>query len=187
SGGRDGQFGSSSWNFQHCRTSGDEAREWRSPDRPTDQPTNRKRLAAAHASGLDSFCWFPIPRQQFVEPIDRMPVDHALEHVMQVSVGFDVVQFSSFNQRAECRPARSAIIRSGEQMILSTEGNRADRALNRIGVELDTTIVQEPREPMPARQRIADRISELAAARRAAELLFQPELQIVDEWLGERP
>src|SRR5262249_29478537 len=45
--------------------------------------TDRKRLAAAHASDIDSFCRLPIPRQQFIEPIDRMPVDHALEHIMQ--------------------------------------------------------------------------------------------------------
>src|SRR5262249_7722683 len=40
---------------------------------------------------------------------------------------------------------------------------------------------------MPTRQRIADRFGELATAGRAGELLFQPELQIVDERLGERP
>ena len=70
-----------------------------------------------------------------------MPVDHALEHVVQIRVGFDIVQFGSFNERTERRPARSAVIRSSEQMILSTEGNGADRALDGIGVELDTTIV----------------------------------------------
>ena len=68
-----------------------------------DRQTDRKRPAAAHASRLDSFCGFPIPRQQSIESIDRMPVDHALEHVMQVSVGFDVVQFSSL-----CRPPNYA-------------------------------------------------------------------------------
>jgi hypothetical protein len=52
----------------------------------------RKRPAAAHASDLDCFCRLPIPGQQFVDPIDRMPLDHALEHVMQVRVGFDVWQ-----------------------------------------------------------------------------------------------
>src|SRR6266540_2052894 len=72
-------------------------------------------------------------------------------------------------------------------MIFTTQCNGANRALNRIGVELDTTIVQEPRESMPARQRIADRISELAAARRAAELLLEPGLQLFDERLGKRP
>ena len=105
---------------------------------------------------------------------------------MQVRVGFDSVQFGSFNQRAEGRPARAAGIRTGKQMILAPECNRTNRALHGIGVELDAAIVQEPRKAMPTRQGISDRFGELAAARRVGELLFQPELQIVDEWLGER-
>jgi hypothetical protein len=106
---------------------------------------------------------------------------------MQVRVGFDIVQFGSFNQRAEGRPARAAGIRTGKQMILAPECNRTNRALHGIGVELDATIVQEPREAMPTRQRLADRFGEPAAARRVGELLLQPELQIVDERFGERP
>lgn len=92
-------------------------------------------------STLDSLRGLPIPRQQLIESIDQVSVDHALEHVVQIRVGFDIVQFGSFNERTERRPARSAVIRSSEQMILSTEGNGADRALDGIGVELDTTIV----------------------------------------------
>src|SRR5260370_17286856 len=38
--------------------------------------------------------WLPNPRQQFVETVDRMSVDHAREHVGEVSVGFDAVEFS---------------------------------------------------------------------------------------------
>src|SRR5262245_53668868 len=83
--------------------------------------------------------------------------------------------------------ARSAFVRSGEQMILAPECNGADRSLDWVGVELDATVVQESREAMPARQCITDRFGELAAARRVGELLFQPELQIVDERFGERP
>ena len=115
--GRNDWRAHSSQDFAGRRTKGDGA-QWR-------RPTNCKRLAAAHASDLDSFCRLPIPRQQFIEPIDRMPVDHALEHVVQIRVGFDIVQFGSFNERTERRPARSAVIRSSEQMILSTEGNLA--------------------------------------------------------------
>ena len=32
-------------NFQHCRRSGDEAREWRSPDHPTDRWQDKSREA----------------------------------------------------------------------------------------------------------------------------------------------
>ena len=71
---------------------------------------------------LDGFRRLPIPRQQFVEPIDWVSIDHSLEHVAQVGVGFDLVHFGGFDERADRRPTGSAAIRSGEQMILTTEG-----------------------------------------------------------------
>ena len=72
-------------------------------------------------------------------------------------------------------------------MILTPECNGTDRALNRVGVELDATVMQEPREAVPAHQRVAKRVGELAAARPAAELLLEPDLQLFDKRLGERP
>jgi hypothetical protein len=54
-------------------------------------------------SALDSLRWLPVPRQQLVEPIDRMSVDHPLEHVMQISVGLDVIHLAGL-----CRPANYA-------------------------------------------------------------------------------
>ena len=70
-------------------------------------------------SALDSLRGLPIPRQQRIESIDRVSIDHALEHVAQVGVGLDVVHLARFDQRAECRPSRSAEIRTREEMILA--------------------------------------------------------------------
>src|SRR5262250_3229908 len=81
-------------------------------------------------SALDSLRGLPIPRQQLVESIDRMSIDHALEHVAQVGVGLDAVHLARFDQRAECRPSFSTEIRTREEMILAPECNRTDCALN---------------------------------------------------------
>ena len=70
-------------------------------------------------SALDSFRGLPIPRQQLIESIDRVSIDHALEHVAQVGVGLDAVHLARFDQRAECRPSGTADIRAGEEMILA--------------------------------------------------------------------
>jgi len=126
-------------------------------------------------STLDSLRGLPIPRQQLIESIDQVSVDHALEHVAQVGVRLNVVHLACFNKRTKCRPSGSANIRACEEMILSSERNRTDGALNRIGIELDPSVVQETRQAIPARQRIADRIAEPAAARHAAELLLEPD------------
>jgi hypothetical protein len=35
----------------------------------------------------------PVPRQQFVEPECGMSRDHALEHVLEIGVGLDAIEF----------------------------------------------------------------------------------------------
>ena len=52
---------------------------------------------------LDRIFGFPGPRQQLVEPVDGMSIDHAREHVGEVSVGFDAVEFAGL-----CRPPNYA-------------------------------------------------------------------------------
>jgi hypothetical protein len=47
--------------------------------------------------------WFPSPPKQFVETVDGMSIDHAREYVVQVSVGFDAVEFAGL-----CRPPNYA-------------------------------------------------------------------------------
>src|SRR6266849_3433387 len=105
------------------------------------------------ASALDSLRRLPVPRQQFVEPIDREAIDHALEHIVQVGVGLDAVHLASLDDRTEHCPSLSADVRTREEMILPSESYGTDRAFNDVGIKLDATIVQETREAVPARQR----------------------------------
>ena len=81
----------------------------------------RKRPELAHQSGLDMIFIFPGPRQQFIETVDGMPVDHAREHIAQVSVGFDAVEFAGFDQRTDDRPPVTATVASGKEMVLAPE------------------------------------------------------------------
>ena len=63
---------------------------------------------------------FPGPRQQFIEAVDGMPVDHAREHIAQVGVGFDVVEFAGLDQRADDCPSIAATVAVGKEMALAT-------------------------------------------------------------------
>src|SRR5262249_9118777 len=121
-------------------------------------------------SALDRLRRPPIPRQQLIESIDRVSIDHALEHVAQVGVGLDAAHLAGLDERAERRPSLSANIGARKEMILPPECNGADGTLNGIGIKLDATIAQELREVIPPRQRIADRVGKPAATRRAADL-----------------
>jgi hypothetical protein len=67
--------------------------------------------------------WFPSPRQQFVETVDGMSLDHAREYVVQVSVGLDTIEFAGFDQRTDDCPTISAAVAACEQMVLATEGH----------------------------------------------------------------
>src|SRR5262245_339769 len=135
---------------------------------------------------LDDIYWSPPPRQQFVQAVDRVPVDHSSEHIAQISEWLDAVQFAGLDQRAQDRPTRAAAIAAGEQMILPPKCNGADRAFHRIGIEFHAPIVQELAEAAPAGERVTGRFGERAAVRHAQQLRFQPSSHAVDNWLGLR-
>ena len=54
-------------------------------------------------SGLDVIFGAPGPRQELVEAIDGMSIDHALEHVDEVGVRLDAVELGGFDQGADDR------------------------------------------------------------------------------------
>jgi hypothetical protein len=53
-------------------------------------------------------------------------------------------------------------------MVLPTEGNRLDRALDRGVVDLDTAVIEESAKGGPAGQRAADRFGKATAGWNAA-------------------
>jgi two-component sensor histidine kinase len=99
---------------------------------------------------------FPNPWQQFVETVDGVSVDHAREHVREVCVGFDAVEFTGFDQRTDDCPAFAAAITACEQVVLAAKCHRADRALDWIGVQFDATIMQKACQAFPTRERVTD-------------------------------
>lgn len=49
---------------------------------------------------------------------------------------------------------------SGEECILAIEGDRTDRALNRVAVDFDAAVGQEQAEPVPIAGEIAQGLAE---------------------------
>jgi hypothetical protein len=66
-------------------------------------------------SCLDKIRGFPGPRQQRVEAVDGISVDHSGEHVSEIGVGFDAVQLAGFDQRADDCPAIPTAVAAGEE------------------------------------------------------------------------
>lgn len=138
-------------------------------------------------SALDGISRFPRPWQEFIEPVDGMTVHHALKNVGDIGVGLDVVELGGLDQRADDGPAVPATVAAGEQMVLAPESDGTDRAFDRIGVEFDAPVMQEPGQGLPTGERIADRLGERAASGDLRELGLQPGAQFGHERAGVLP
>ena len=109
-----------------------------------------------------------------------MAPDHAFEDIGEIGEGLDAVEAGGLEEAGEDGPGLGAAVGAGEEIILAPERDGSDLALNRVGVELDTAIVGEAGQAVPARQRVADGAGERALAREAGELALQPGTQVVE-------
>ena len=53
---------------------------------------------------------------------------------------------------------------SGKQRVLATELDSTDRSFDRIVVEFDTAVINEARQPLPAREGVADGLGDAVAS-----------------------
>ena len=70
-----------------------------------------------------------VPRQQIVDLALFVPVDDGPEGCGQVGMGLDGVEFSGFDQRGDGGPVFGTGIVTGEEGVLSAQGDGADCAL----------------------------------------------------------
>ena len=103
-----------------------------------------------------------------------MVVDDLGDHVGEIGVRVDAVEFAGLDQRCDDRPMLAAAIRPGEQRILSVQRDGSNAALHHIGINLDEAVVEEAGEAVPALLRIADRLGELGLLADQGELGAQP-------------
>ena len=110
-----------------------------------------------------------------------MAVDDACEHVGEIGLRIDAVQLAGLDQRGDHGPVLAAAIGAREESVLAIEGDRADRTLDGVGVDLDPAVVEEAREAVPVRERVADGLGELALLADEGEPVAQPGLESDDE------
>ena len=142
---------------------------------------------AAHDSGLDGISALQAHGRSSSSRLIGMSVDHALEHVYEIGVGLDVVELGRFQSANRAiSPSLAAAVAAGKEMIFAAERNRSDRAFDRVGVEFDAAVMQEARQTLPTRERVADRFGKRAASRYARKLRLEPSAQGLDDRLGAR-
>ena len=121
------------------------------------------------------------PGQELTEAAVWVSGDDALDHVGQVAVRLDAGELAGLDQGCDHGPVLGAAVVAGEEGVIAGERDRADGALDHVGVDLDATVVEEQAEPGPAGERVADRLGELALLADEGELLAQPGFEEFDE------
>ena len=79
-----------------------------------------------------------------------MAVDDPCEDVGQIGKRIDVIQLTGFDQGGDGGPMLGAAIGACEQRIFPVERDRTDRTFDGVVVELDTAIIDEARQTLPA-------------------------------------
>lgn len=114
-----------------------------------------------------------VPRKQFFDPIDRMFCD-AFEHVAQIRLRVEIVEFGGSNECVDGCSTISAIIGPSEHPVLSAERARTQRALRGVVVYFNSPVVAITCERRLTRQCIADRRRQLAFFRDRGQHESQP-------------
>ena len=102
----------------------------------------------------------PVPWEQFAEPVDRVTLGRAIDHIGEPSLRIEAVEFGAFQHGVEDCGALAAGIGSEEQEILAGNGDAAQCPLGDIIVDGEPAITGIAGQRLPAAQRVLDRFSE---------------------------
>jgi len=89
-------------------------------------------------------------------------VGEAHKSVGQPGGWIEAFELAAFDERGHDGPVFTTLVRVREQVIYAIESEGADRALDGVVVEVDTSIGEEQCEPIPTGKRIADCLADLA-------------------------
>lgn len=107
-----------------------------------------------------------------------------LVRIGQITLWLDAVQLAGFDERSDETPGSCSLIMAGEQGILAVQRDGANGSLDRIVIDFDGAVIEEPRQPVTTLEAVADDFGHFAALGQERQLLLQPTEQIVDEWHG---
>src|SRR5215510_10714752 len=83
------------------------------------------------------------PRQQFVDPIDRVLCDDAQDGT-KIALGVDAVQLGRADEAVDRGGPLAPSIRAAKKIVLPAYRDRAQRALDGVVVDLDLPVVDIP-------------------------------------------
>ena len=68
---------------------------------------------------------------------------------MKVGEGLDAIDLCCGDERSDAAPGMATFIMTGEESVLSRQGERTDQVLDSIGDDFDAAVVEESLLPFP--------------------------------------
>lgn len=106
---------------------------------------------------------FPIPREQFIEPVDLVVV-YAFENVSEVGLRIEAVQLGGFDNGHCAGVSFRAGISPLEEPIFPSNSNRAPGALGWVVADCDTPVCQEQAEGLLPTEAISGGLGQITFA-----------------------
>lgn len=101
-----------------------------------------------------------IPPQELIDLALCVAVDDGVERAGQIGERIDRIELAGLEERRDGYPVLFSRIVSGKESILTIEGDRPDSSLDRVVVDLDATVGEENKRPIPAFGDIAQSYAE---------------------------
>src|SRR3984885_2779667 len=98
-----------------------------------------------------------------------------------VGLRLDVVELARLDQQRDAGPVFGPSSMNSEERVLAIENDRADGALDNVGVEFDASVVEEADEPFPRVQTITKFVGDPRLARDGRQLMLEPGPERHDE------
>lgn len=89
-----------------------------------------------------------VPRQEVVDPVDRMIGDIG-QHMAQPGLGVDTVELGRADQRVDGGGAFAAAVGASKQVVATADGHAAQSAFRRRVVDLDGTVLTVAQQRRP--------------------------------------
>src|SRR5215475_12922915 len=150
-------------------------------------PVIRARQGAHQLCLTPGWCRLGVgPGHQLIDARCRPQIDELGERVGHPRQRIDTIQLTGLDQRRRNCPVFGTEIVPGEEGVFPGQYERTDRTLDRIGIELDATIIKEADEPIPMVEAITDDIGKRRTLGYFCKVPLQPWLQRLDNRLRPR-
>lgn len=123
----------------------------------------------------------PVPGGEVTDAVDG-EVGDAGQNIPEIGLRIKAVEPGALDQGVDDGGALAALVGTGEEPVLAADGERPDRALGGVVVDLQIAAVGIAGERGPARQAVADRLGEFTLARQLGQGRVEPGPQIGEPW-----